>query len=151
MAGKQSQKKSKDTQVTVKVKAYRHTATGKLIELLNSHPRGKVAVAWETIEARFLPFVLDPEDERSRETALECALMLKGYLEKIQLQWDLPELLPMPAEQGVGLNGDRAEAAEVAGDKQEADEPDQNDRGSQEREIPPEIQERDQEQEDVFG
>lgn len=145
MARKQSKKKSKDTRTTVTVRAYRHTAKGKLIELLNSHPRGNVAVAWETIEARFLPSILDPGDEHSRETALECALMLKGYLEKIQLQWDLPELLPVLGH-GASLNGaqpETDETTEAAGADIEEE--------TQEREIPEEIRERDKQQDDVFG
>ena len=127
---------SKDTQMTIRLRAYRHTAQGRLIEWLNQHPRGTQAIAIETLEARFLPLVMDPDDDQARALALECALLLKGYLEHIQLRWDLPELAPISTDATALQDAARATAQGEA---------------AEERYVHQETLARDQQADDIFA
>jgi hypothetical protein len=89
-------------QLTIKMRAYSHSYMGKLIEFLQEHPQGTSAVAMEVLNARFLPFLLDKSDSRSRDIALQCAAQLDGYARAIRLSWELP--LPLDAERVISFN-----------------------------------------------
>mgnify|MGYP001801371104 CR=1 FL=1 len=57
--------------------------TGQLIEFLNSKSSSKNRIAINTLEARFLPLLLDKEDPLSMVCALDCLGKLEGFKQAI--------------------------------------------------------------------
>ena len=55
-----------------------------MIEYISEHPVDVQALVMETLEARFLPFVMKPDSNESKAIALQCVHKLEGYANAIR-------------------------------------------------------------------
>ena len=73
------------------------TGLGKVISYVQKHPQGDQILGSQTLNARFLPFVLDKKNAKDRAIARQCMLECLGYmlahreadLCEIANEWDL--------------------------------------------------------------
>lgn len=73
--------------------------TAKLIDFLNSEVPDKNRVTVETLEARFLPLLLDKDDPQSRIHAMDCLGRLEGFKQAIIRHYGFPQgAYPMPIQ-----------------------------------------------------
>lgn len=81
-----SSKKSKETRITVTLRATEGTLRGKLIDYLRSHPDGTSNAIEETLLARFKPLLLERDDDNYdfRKEAIQSITKLQGYCNAIE-------------------------------------------------------------------
>jgi len=74
-----NEKESKPKQKTLQLRADDHTSLGKIITYLQAHIVSSRKLNASTLEARFLPFVMDKDDPEFFETAIECAEICEAW------------------------------------------------------------------------
>ena len=55
---------------------------------MQKHPQGDQVLVSQTLNARFLPFVLDKKNAKDRAIARQCMLECLGYMLAIANEWD---------------------------------------------------------------
>lgn len=91
---------SKETDKHLKLRASQDSGLGKCIAYLQEHPLKQQTLASQTLEARFLPFVMDKNDPQFEAIAIQCAEQCLSWARAIQQYASLKE------EEGViGTNG----------------------------------------------
>lgn len=82
--GKKRKQKQCTLNFTVVLNADEDTNIGKLIDFLNDNSKSeKSRIAINTLEARFLPLLLDRDDPNSEIYALDCLGKLDGFRQAI--------------------------------------------------------------------
>ncbi len=110
---------SKQTDKHLKLRANPDSGLGKCIAYLQEHPSPQQMLAAQTLEARFLPFVMDKNDPQFEAVAIQCAEQCLSWARAIQqyasLNMDLEvvnqpklrESLPHPTQlASVAMAGD---------------------------------------------
>ena len=112
---------SKQTDKHLKLRANPDSGLGRCIAYLQEHPSPQQMLAAQTLEARFLPFVMDKNDPQFEAVAIQCAEQCLSWARAIQqyasLNMDLAvvdqpkirESLPHPtqlASVGMAINDD---------------------------------------------
>ncbi len=62
---------------------------GRVIEYMQQHPGEDKQLAGQTLQSRFLPFVLEKDDSTSKAIARQCMLDCLSYALAIANEWDL--------------------------------------------------------------
>ncbi|MEA5469695.1 hypothetical protein [Spirulina sp. 06S082] len=65
------------------------SALGQILAYLETHPGDRQELASQTLQARFLPFVLDKTDPHSRGIARQCLEECLAYARAIASEWEL--------------------------------------------------------------
>ncbi len=86
-----------DAQKRLTLRTRAKTGLGKVISYVQKHPQGDQDLVSQTLNARFLPFVLDKKNAKDRAIARQCMLKCLGYmlahreadLCEIANEWDL--------------------------------------------------------------
>lgn len=99
----------KQKQCTVRLKAEKDTYTGKLIEFLNDGSDSKTRLIQNTLEARFLPFVLDKDDPNFHVHVYDCLGQLEGFKQAIINYYGITTY---PQGQGTVVPAKRVEVAQ---------------------------------------
>ncbi len=98
---------SKETDKHIKLRANPDSGLGKCISYLQENPFNQQMLAAQTLEARFLPFVMDKNDPQFHGIAIQCAEQCLSWARAIQqyasLNMDLVkpqirESLPHPTQ-----------------------------------------------------
>ncbi len=101
---------SKQTDKHLKLRANPDSGLGRCIAYLQEHPSPQQMLAAQTLEARFLPFVMDKNDPQFEAVAIQCAEQCLSWARAIQqyasLNMDLEvvnqpklrESLPQPTQ-----------------------------------------------------
>ncbi len=101
---------SKQTDKHLKLRANPDSGLGRCIAYLQEHPSPQHTLAAQTLEARFLPFVMDKNDPQFEAVAIQCAEQCLSWARAIQqyasLNMDLEvvnqpqirESLPQPTQ-----------------------------------------------------
>ena len=98
---------SKQTDKHLKLRANPDSGLGRCIAYLQEHPSPQQMLAAQTLEARFLPFVMDKNDPQFEAVAIQCAEQCLSWARAIQqyasLNMDLDqpkirESLPQPTQ-----------------------------------------------------
>ncbi len=112
---------SKETDKHIKLRANPDSGLGKCISYLQENPFNQQMLAAQTLEARFLPFVMDKNDPQFHGIAIQCAEQCLSWARAIQqyasLNMDLEgvnqpqirESLPQPtplASVGMAIDDD---------------------------------------------
>ena len=110
---------SKQTDKHLKLRANPDSGLGRCIAYLQEHPSPQQMLAAQTLEARFLPFVMDKNDPQFEAVAIQCAEQCLSWARAIQqyasLNMDLEvvkqpklrESLPHPTQlASVAIAGD---------------------------------------------
>ncbi len=110
---------SKETDKHIKLRANPDSGLGKCISYLQENPFNQQMLAAQTLEARFLPFVMDKNDPQFHGIAIQCAEQCLSWARAIQqyasLNMDLEvvnqpqirESLPQPTQlASVAMAGD---------------------------------------------
>ncbi|MBP0017018.1 MAG: hypothetical protein J7647_05590 [Cyanobacteria bacterium SBLK] len=66
-----------------------NSALGQILVYLDADSRGKQELTAQTLQARFLPFVLDKTEPRSRGIARQCLEECLAYARAIASEWEL--------------------------------------------------------------
>lgn len=62
---------------------------GQILAYLEMHPGDRQELASQTLQARFLPFILDKTNPHSRGIARQCLEECLAYARAIALEWEL--------------------------------------------------------------
>ena len=98
---------SKETDKHIKLRANPDSGLGKCISYLQENPFNQQMLAAQTLEARFLPFVMDKNDPQFQEIAIQCAEQCLSWARAIQqyaslnMDLDQPQIresLPHPTQ-----------------------------------------------------
>ena len=75
---------SKETDKHIKLRANPDSGLGKCISYLQENPFNQQMLAAQTLEARFLPFVMDKNDPQFHGIAIQCAEQCLSWAWAIQ-------------------------------------------------------------------
>ena len=75
---------SKETDKHIKLRANSDSGLGKCISYLQENPFNQQMLAAQTLEARFLPFVMDKNDPQFHGIAIQCAEQCLSWARAIQ-------------------------------------------------------------------
>ena len=75
---------SKQTDKHLKLRANPDSGLGRCIAYLQEHPSPQQMLAAQTLEARFLPFVMDKNDPQFEAVAIQCAEQCLSWARAIQ-------------------------------------------------------------------
>ena len=75
---------SKETDKHIKLRANPDSGLGKCISYLQENPFNQQMLAAQTLEARFLPFVMDKNDPQFHGIAIQCAEQCLSWARAIQ-------------------------------------------------------------------
>ncbi|MEL4896920.1 hypothetical protein [Crocosphaera sp. Alani8] len=75
---------SKETDKHIKLRANPDSGLGKCISYLQENPFNQQMLAAQTLEARFLPFVMDKNDPQFQGIAIQCAEQCLSWARAIQ-------------------------------------------------------------------
>ena len=75
---------SKQTDKPLKLRASPDSGLGRCIAYLQEHPSPQQMLAAQTLEARFLPFVMDKNDPQFEAVAIQCAEQCLSWARAIQ-------------------------------------------------------------------
>ena len=75
---------SKQTDKHLKLRASPDSGLGRCIAYLQEHPSPQQMLAAQTLEARFLPFVMDKNDPQFEAVAIQCAEQCLSWARAIQ-------------------------------------------------------------------
>jgi hypothetical protein len=75
---------SKETDKHLKLRANSDSGLGKCISYLQENPFNQQMLAAQTLEARFLPFVMDKNDPQFQGIAIQCAEQCLSWARAIQ-------------------------------------------------------------------
>ncbi len=78
-----------DAQKRLTLRTRAKTGLGKVISYVQKHPQGDQVLVSQTLNARFLPFVLDKKNSKDRAIARQCMLDCLSYALAIANEWDL--------------------------------------------------------------
>lgn len=78
------QKDGSEAHKNLQLRATDNTSLGKIITYIQNHPSNTQALATSTLEARFLPFVMDTDDPAFLETAIQCARSCESWAATIR-------------------------------------------------------------------
>ncbi len=106
-----------DAQKRLTLRTRAKTGLGKVISYVQKHPQGDQVLVSQTLNARFLPFVLDKKNSKDRAIARQCMLECLGYMLAIASEWDLA--IPGLGVATVVSNGSNGNGHNVSGEDAE--------------------------------
>ena len=94
-----------DAQKRLTLRTRAKTGLGKVISYVQKHPQGDQVLVSQTLNARFLPFVLDKKNALDRAIARQCMLECLGYMLARRVPEGLADLCEIANEWDLAIPG----------------------------------------------